>query len=65
MNKLIELRAKRGLSQAELAKILGVKQNTISGWEKGVRHPSISMLRKLADFFDTSIDSLVEERAAV
>lgn len=41
MNRLKELRLKRGLSQQELAKKVGISNQSISSYEKGVRKPKI------------------------
>ena len=59
MNNLKRLRKEKGMSQADLATMLGVKQNTISGWEKGVREPSLHMLVRLASLFGCTVDALI------
>lgn len=56
--RLKELRMKRGLSQYELAKKLGVSKSTISMIEVGSRQPSIEMMEMLCDFFNVSMDFL-------
>lgn len=56
-NRIKELRIKNGLSQAELAKKIGVKDNTICQYEKGKRHPNDKTWQKLADYFNVSIPS--------
>jgi len=38
-NQLRSLRVKAGLTQAQLAKILGCSPPRISEWERGVRNP--------------------------
>lgn len=58
----IKKRRKRlGLTQREMSEKLGVKQNTLSQYEKGKREPGINMLRKLADLFGCTIDDLLRE----
>lgn len=42
------MRKRNGLTQAEFAATLGVKQNTISAYERGELHPSDSVLLLLA-----------------
>ena len=46
---------RRGLTQAELAKMSGVSQSTIAQIEKGRKDPSITTLRKIADALDVHI----------
>lgn len=41
MNRIKEYRQKKKLSQSDIAKIIGVKQNTISQWESETRIPNI------------------------
>lgn len=45
------LRKARGLSQSDLAKIIGVSQQTIDRWEKGASAPSPENLSKLEQLF--------------
>lgn len=56
--RLKELRIKRGLSQYDLAKKLGVSKSTISMIEVGSRQPSIEMMETLCDYFNVSMDYL-------
>ena len=56
---LKELRICRGTSQAALAKILGVRQQTVGKWETGLTVPRPPMLQKIAGIFDVSTDYLL------
>ena len=58
--KLKELRKKAGISQSELGNKLGVTGQTVLNWESGLYEPKIEYLIKLADFFNVTIDYLVE-----
>lgn len=58
--RIKELRLQRNITQAEFAALLGSKQNTISQWESGTRHPSSSVLPRLADALGCTIDELYE-----
>ncbi len=58
--RLKELRAKRGISQLKLAMDLGLSQNTVSRYETGEREADYHMLILLADYFNVSIDYLLE-----
>ena len=42
--KLKQARTSAGLTQSELAKIIGATNTTISNWEKGVSKPDLDML---------------------
>lgn len=59
MNKLKELRTKKGLTQTELGKIIGVKQNTLSYWEKGTTNIDNEILVKLANLFNVTTDTIL------
>ncbi|MBQ9976146.1 MAG: helix-turn-helix transcriptional regulator [Clostridia bacterium] len=58
--RLKEIRKSRGLSQLKLAIDLNTTQNTISRYETGEREPGITELIKIADYFNVSIDYLLE-----
>ena len=54
-----ELRAERGLSQAALAKEIGVSQKAVDYWERGINEPKASYIVALAEFFGVSSDELL------
>ena len=58
--RLKELRKKRNISQLKLAMDLQLNQNAISRYETGVREADYSTLIKIADYFDVSLDYLLE-----
>lgn len=53
---LKSLRKERGMSQAELAKRLGVNKSLISCYENQERLPSLNVLTKLCYFFNVSME---------
>ncbi len=57
--RLKELRTAKGLSQKALGEKLGIAQNTIAQYEKELANPSLDILVKLADFFDTTTDYIL------
>ena len=59
MNRIKELRAEMGIYQSELAKLLKVRQNTISTWETGRSEPDQAALREMSKIFDVSIDYIL------
>lgn len=58
--RLKELRKKHNISQLKLAMDLQLNQNAISRYETGVREADYATLIKIADYFDVSIDYLLE-----
>ena len=56
---LKDLRKRKGLTQKELAKELGVTYTAICYWETGKRFPRKELLDKLCAFFDCKIDDLL------
>lgn len=58
--RLKEARKAARMTQAEVAKILGVNQNTYSYWETGKTKIDNVSLSKLAEIFNVSIDYLLD-----
>ena len=58
MNKIKEFRKNKIMSQSDIAKIMKVKQNTVSQWETGERMPGVVQALRLADILETTIESL-------
>lgn len=54
-----DLRIKNKLSSKELSKILNISESAISLYESGKRTPSISLIIKMADYFNVSTDYLL------
>ena len=57
--RLRKLREFEKINQTEIAKELGVSQNTYSQYETGARQPSLEMLIKLAEFYFVSVDYIL------
>src|SRR5699024_5187364 len=57
-SKIKENRKKLKMNQTELGEKLGVKQNTVAGYERGDFEVSYDNLFKLEEIFDISIDDL-------
>jgi len=53
------LRKSFGLSQAQLARQLGITRSSVNAWEMGVTMPSVQTLVQLSDFFGVSADYLI------
>ena len=58
-NRLYELRRKAGLSQEELADLLGVTRQAVQKWEAGTSRPDMDNLTALAAYFNVTLDYLV------
>lgn len=58
--RLKNIREDKDITQAEIANILNCKQNTYQQYESGKRQIPLEALIKLAKFYDTSIDYLLE-----
>jgi len=58
--RLKQLRENRKLSQLKLALDLNMNQNTISRYESGAREADYKTLIAIADYFNVSIDYLLE-----
>ncbi|GAB6707633.1 helix-turn-helix domain-containing protein [Streptococcus uberis] len=59
MNRLKELRQKKGLSQKELAKDIGVHYRTLQNWENGKAEIKQDKAQQLADYFSVHIGYLL------
>ena len=59
MNRLRELRKRKGLTQSDLAEKLGVTSMSISRYENGKDEINNKNLKKLSEIFDVSIDYLL------
>lgn len=59
-NKLKKLRENQGLLQKELADKIGISLSSISMYERGERQPDNDTLKKLSQYFNVSIDYLLD-----
>lgn len=58
-NRIKELRKENGLSQAQLAKLIGVSQKAIDFWERDINEPKASYIVALCDCMHVSADYLL------
>ncbi len=59
MNRLKEIREDRDLFQKDIAKFLNIDQSNYSKYELEKINIPLAILKKLADFYNTSIDYLL------
>ena len=57
-NKVAEIRKQKGLSQADLAKLVGVSRNTISSIETGQYEPTAKLALLLAVALEVTFEEL-------
>lgn len=62
--RLKNLREDHDLSQSDIAKYLNISQRTYSYYETGGRDIPVQILIKLADYYNTSIDYLVNRTSS-
>ena len=54
--RIKELRIEKGLSQMQLAKLIGVSQKAIDYWERNVNEPKASYIIELVHIFELTFD---------
>ena len=66
-DRIKALREKKGFTQAELARKLGVTRSSVNAWELGISVPSTQYIVELASMFNVSTDYLlnVDTSAAI
>ena len=59
-NLISKLREEKGLSQSELGSKLGVTNKAVSRWENGRGYPDTSLLLKLSEVLEITVDELLK-----
>lgn len=59
-DRIQHLRKSKGISQEELADIIGVSRQAISKWESEQSSPDIEKIILLSDFFEVTTDYLLK-----
>ena len=59
MKGLKQIRKERRLTQLKVAIDLNISREALSHYENGKREPSIDMLIKMSEYFNVSIDFLI------
>ncbi|MCR5278125.1 MAG: helix-turn-helix domain-containing protein [Lachnospiraceae bacterium] len=57
------LREERKLTQEQIAEKLGITYQAVSSWERDEYRPDTDKLIRLADIFEVSVSSIIEEKA--
>ena len=58
-DRIIQLKKERKLLQKDIASSIGLSLRAYQYYEKGQKEPTLSVLLRLADYFDVSLDYLV------
>lgn len=59
--KLKRLRQERGWSQAQVASQVGIEEQRISKYERGLMYPTTKIMLKLVSIFEVSLDYLLRD----
>ena len=57
--RIFEERKRKGLSQSELADLIGVSRQAVSKWERSTATPDLDKIVALSKVFEISIDHLI------
>lgn len=57
--RISELREQQNMTQAELAKRLGITRSSVNAWEQGISVPSTQYIVELSALFGVSTDYLL------
>ncbi len=60
--RIKKIRRQKGFSQTELGERIGVSQQVITNYERGIREPNIETLLKIAGALDVSLETLIGEK---
>ena len=63
--KLKEVRKKTGLTQEELAELIGISRAAVAKWETDKGLPDIENLKAIARLLDVSIDYLLDDGSSI
>ena len=58
--RLKDIREDKDITQKEISDFLPIKQNTYSQYENGQRQIPVSILIKLAEYYNTSVDYILK-----
>ena len=60
---LIELRNKKGISQADVGSVVGKSKNAVASWEQGLSTPDATTLYLLSKFYNVPLDYFYENHS--
>lgn len=57
--RLKSLREDKDLTQSEVAEALNITRTALANYENAIREPNLSLLVKIADYYNVSLDYLL------
>ena len=57
--RIREKRLQKGLTQEQLAQIIQISPQSVSKWERGDGYPDITLLPRIANYFQITVDELI------
>lgn len=64
-DNLILLRTLKGMTQEQIAEVIGISRQSYAKWEQGETVPDVEKCDRLAGFYEISIDALVRQNNRV
>lgn len=59
-DNLRELRKEKGLTQLQLAQIIGVGRSTLTSWETNIYQPDLEMLKTIKKVLQVTYEELLD-----
>lgn len=56
---IVKMRERCGLTQAELARKIGISRSSVNAWELGMATPQLKHIVEMAKIFSTTVDEML------